>query len=46
MPLLEVEGLVKRFVRRRPLRPTRVIHALNDVSFAVGARESFGLVGE
>ena len=46
MPLLEIEGLVKRFVRRRPLRPARVIHAVRDVSFVVHERESFGLVGE
>ncbi|MDP7691362.1 MAG: ATP-binding cassette domain-containing protein, partial [Vicinamibacterales bacterium] len=46
MPLLEVEGLVKRFVQRRPLRPTVEVHAVNDVSFTVGEGESFGLVGE
>ena len=46
MPLLEVEGLVKRFVRRRPLRPAVVVHAVNDISFTVGEGESFGLVGE
>ena len=46
MPLLEVDGLVKRFVRRRPLRKAVVIHAVNDVSFDVGEGESFGLVGE
>ena len=46
MPLLEVEGLVKRFVRRRPLRSPVVIQALNDVSFTVDEGESFGLVGE
>ena len=46
MPLLEVEGLVKRFVRRRPLRSAVVVHAVNDVSFTVDKGESFGLVGE
>ena len=46
MPLLEVEGLVKRFVQRRPFRPTVEVHAVNDVSFTVGEGESFGLVGE
>ena len=46
MPLLEVEGLVKHFVRRRPLRAPVVVQALNDVSFTVNEAESFGLVGE
>ena len=46
MPLLEVDGLVKRFVRRRLLRSPVVIHAVNDVSFTVNTGESFGLVGE
>ncbi len=46
MPLLEVEGLVKRFIRRRPLRPADVVHAVNDISFTVAEGESFGLVGE
>ena len=46
MPLLEVENLVKRYVRRRVLRPTSVVHAVKDMSFTVGAGESFGLVGE
>jgi oligopeptide/dipeptide ABC transporter ATP-binding protein len=50
--LLEVEGLVKHFpVRGSALsrlwagRP-RVVHAVDDVSFAVGAGETLGLVGE
>ena len=46
MPLLEVEGLVKHFVRRRLLRAPVVVHALNEVSFTVGQGESVGLVGE
>ena len=33
MPLLEVERLVKHFVRRRTLQPTVMVHAVNDVSF-------------
>ena len=47
-PLLEVQGLVKRFdvggtwlARRR-----RVIHAVDGVSFALEAGETLGLVGE
>ena len=46
MPLLSVEGLVKHFVRRRPLRSPVVVHAVNDISFSVDEGESFGLVGE
>ena len=47
-PLLEVQGLVKRFdvggawlARRR-----RVIQAVDDVSFSLEAGETLGLVGE
>ena len=46
MPLLEVEDLIKRFVRRRPMRLAALVHAVNGVSFSVGEGESFGLVGE
>ena len=46
MPLLEVEGLVKHYVRRRPLRSPVAVQALNNVSFTVDEGESFGLVGE
>ncbi len=47
MPLLEVRGLVKRFVRRAaPWRPASVVHAVDGVSFAIAQGETFGLVGE
>ncbi|MFT8244834.1 ABC transporter ATP-binding protein [Roseomonas sp. BN140053] len=42
-PVLEVENLVKRFpVGRGGL----AVHAINDVSFRIGAGETLGLVGE
>ena len=40
-PVLEVERLVKRFPAGR-----RLVHAINDVSFSIGAGETLGLVGE
>ncbi|MBK1657018.1 ABC transporter ATP-binding protein [Paracraurococcus ruber] len=47
-PLLEVEGLRKHFVTTKGLlRRRRVtVRAVEDVSFAIGAGEAFGLVGE
>ncbi len=47
MPLLDVSHLVKHFVRGRGLfRPGTVVRAVDDVSFAIDAGETFGLVGE
>ena len=50
-PLLAVEGLRKDFpLRRRGLGAVfggrRFVHAVNGVSFAVGAEETFAIVGE
>ena len=47
-PVLQVDGLVKRFpIRRGPLRQvTAIVHAVEGVSFALGAGETLGLVGE
>ena len=45
--LLEVRHLVKHFVRKRGLwRAPSVVKAVDDVSFAIGEGEMFGLVGE
>ena len=42
-PIVSVEDLVKNF----PLRGTSdVVHAVNHISFEIGARETLGLVGE
>ncbi|MYE14222.1 MAG: ATP-binding cassette domain-containing protein [Gammaproteobacteria bacterium] len=47
-PVLEVEGLRKYFVSPRRLLgpPAGVVHAVDGVSFTIGARETLGLVGE
>jgi len=47
MPLVEVRHLVKQFTRSEGAfsRPS-VVHAVNDVTFAVEEGETFGLVGE
>jgi oligopeptide transport system ATP-binding protein len=47
VPLVEVDHLVKRFVRGGGLlRKGTAVAAVDDVSFAIGAGETFGLVGE
>jgi len=46
-PLLSVEGLVKRFPVGRGTGGARsLLHAVDDVSFTIGAGETVGLVGE
>ncbi len=47
MALLDVRHLSKQFIRRRGFfaAPT-IVHAVNDVSFAIDEGEMFGLVGE
>ena len=48
-PALEVEGLVKRFVVGNRVLGTHggaVVHAVEDVSFAIAPGELLGLVGE
>ncbi len=46
--LLEVSQLSKEFAVSRGWfgQPTRVLHALSDVSFSIGPGETLGLVGE
>ena len=47
MPLVEVSRLVKHFVRNAGfLRQGTLVKAVDDVSFAIEAGETFGLVGE
>src|SRR6516164_4361511 len=47
-PLLRVKNLVKQFPVKRGIFPGAAerVHAVNDVSFEVGAGETLGLVGE
>ena len=47
-PLLEVEGLSKRFPIRRGLfgRVAGHVHAVDAVTFGLGRRETLGIVGE
>lgn len=44
--VLRVEHLTKSFVQPGVRGRHRVFHALRDVSFEIGARRSYGLVGE
>jgi peptide/nickel transport system ATP-binding protein/oligopeptide transport system ATP-binding protein len=47
MPLLEVRGLVKHFVRRHGLwTAPSVVKAVDDITFTIDEGEMFGLVGE
>jgi len=47
MPLLEVRGLTKHFVRKPGLfAPATVVKAVDDVSFSIDEGEMLGLVGE
>ncbi|HEX4261351.1 MAG TPA: ATP-binding cassette domain-containing protein, partial [Acetobacteraceae bacterium] len=44
-PILEARGVGKTFTRRRGLR-RELVHAVRDVSFAIGRGETLGIVGE
>ncbi len=46
MPLVEVDHLVKRFVRGGLFHKGTAVAAVDDVSFAIDEGETFGLVGE
>jgi peptide/nickel transport system ATP-binding protein len=45
LPLLEVSGLTRNF-RLRGFWSTKLLHAVDDVSFTIGQREIVALVGE
>lgn len=45
-PLIQAEGLVKRFVRRSFGLRKRTVYALNGVGFSVHRAETLGVVGE
>ena len=47
-PLIEVSGLTKRFPVSKGFfrKPSSFVHAVDDVSFALGRGESLGMVGE
>jgi oligopeptide transport system ATP-binding protein len=47
MPLLDVRNLVKEFSRKHGLfRAPSMVRAVDDVTFSIDRRETFGLVGE
>jgi len=47
MPLLDVRGLTKHFVRKHGFfRPPSIVKAVEDVTFSIDEGELFGLVGE
>ena len=45
-PLLAVDRLVKHFPVSSPFGETRIVHAVDGVSFAIRRGETLGLVGE